>query len=220
MQLNGSIQLKQGEKVKIKIDLTSNSPEAIKKRKFYAAQLFPRLSVNQQNAFHERQQKVSDYLEGYETLSNSTMKGEPLIQQIKSYLARPESSLDSIRKKYYMDRLNFVERSLLENKDILENNELILLLNKIKKELCEEVQPTYFNLMKAIYPLLADTYELAKRVCDENENPGELIGMESLETQIKKALTDPKHSEETKQLAKNLEKRISEVKDPAFFAYV
>ncbi len=205
--------LTSGQQVKIKYDLTSSSPEAVKKQKKIAAQLFPRITYRQQTALLERQQRRKEYLNNYQNLLQSTLKDKELITQIKQFLQRVETPLTSIRKEELLNDLKTYQTSCL-----LDHNDLL----NLKKTICQECQPTYFNLTKAMYPLLADAYALNQAVYEGNKaEAGMAIGFFNipLEKMINYTYaTFPFDSPET-QLAQNLANQIENIHDPAFFGH-
>ena len=133
-----------------RIDLTSSTETADKNRRKIAMQLFPRLSCRQQEALFQRQKSMRDYLRNYDELVNSELEDQELYTQLSNYLSLKETPLNIIEKNQYL----YILKCAAASSDY--SRELIQLYN----EICEKCQPTYFNLMKAMYPLLADAFEL------------------------------------------------------------
>jgi LysM repeat protein len=209
--LNPKLELKAGQKIKIKYDLTSSSAEAIKKRKQIAGQLFPRLTIRQQQALGERQQRRKVYLTSYQELSQSSLVGSALIDQIENFLSKSEVPLTSTVKKELLDLVQN-QRSLFEANPQA--------LQRCKDYLLKECEPSYFNLMKAMYPLLADAYALNVSVYGA-DRAGINIGFFAapLEDLILKAKTRFLPNSQEWRLADHLERQINTIKNPAFFGH-
>ncbi len=203
--------LKPGQKVKIKYDLTSPSQEAIRKREKIAAQLFPRITHGQQTALLERQQRRRDYLSNYQTLSQSSLTGEELISQIEDFLQKPETPMTSTRKKYLLDQMSVYHELMLSHADGLSN---------FKQAIQIECKPTYFNLMKAMYPLLADAYALNQAVY--GNDAGMNIGLYDvpLEETINLAKNNFPPPSEFLLLAEHLEEEINTIADSNFVRHL
>lgn len=210
-KLNSHKKLNGGEKIKISYDLTSSSSEALKNRRKIAGQLFPRITSRQQAALLERQKHRKEYLLSYRALSQSTLLGQPLMNEIERYLSRDKAtSLSS-------ERRNNLQQQLREKKQFFLDNPHEL--SAFKQKICKECAPSYFNLAKAMYPLLADTYELAEAVYKNHETAGKAMGFLSIEDIINDAHKDfPKESPQVK-LAERLKNRITGVREPAFYHF-
>ncbi len=191
-------------------------------KKMLAKQLFPRLTISQQNALLDRQTKRKEYLEGYMELSQSKQKGIALIEQMQNYINRPEAPLNTARKQQLQDELNWL-------KSVPDGTYFGSFISFIKREpydpissaykaLCKEVQPTYFNLMKAMYPLLADVFTLTEAV--HGKKAGGHIGFfgESIETVIDTVRTNYSDGA-LMQLADHIEQEISLSEDSSFFGF-
>lgn len=202
--------IQEGKKIKIEYDLTSSSPEAANKRKKIAKQLYPRLTFRQQAALLERQQNRKTYLRNHQNLSESTLKGKKLAAQIEKYLKEPTTPLSTRRRKELLTQL-------IQQKSHLFNQ---VGLSDLKTAICKECEPTYFNLTKALYPLLADTYELNQLVYGEAE-AGASIGYSdrSIGVTIFRAQNNfpPNSTEDT--LSKNLQTKLSSIVNSHFLAY-
>lgn len=150
-----------GESLEIPHDLLSNNDQAEKNRMKIAAQLFPRLTNAQQKALIERQENRSTYLKDIKALENFTGTASELEQFLYDFIFKPTTPLSSY------DRLD------MENLIISFNGNRSLLLGA-QQMLVERTRPTYFNLMKSMYPLLADAYQLADLMTTK---PGRKIGL-------------------------------------------
>lgn len=199
------------KKIKIQYDLTSLDDQALERRKKIAAQLFPRLTFRQQEAFIERQKNRKKYLKDHQDFFGSTLEGQPLLTQIENYLKESTTPLSSLRREQLLEELNQRKQSFLNQPQALSD---------FKAMICSECQPTYFNLAKAIYPLLADAYELNKAAMDQEAEMGRSIGLpsKSIESiiqdiKIKFAANSPEV-----QLAERFEKKMANVKNAAFFS--
>lgn len=192
-------------------DLTSNSVESLKKRKKIALKLFPRMTVRQQEALIERQQNRKIYLMRYQTLSQSILQGEALTSQIQEYLQDPTTPLTSRRRKDLLDQLAQQKSHFLNDPQAL---------TVFKTMISTECQPTYFNLAKAIYPFLADVYELDQAAYNVVE-AGSSIGFshQPIEDAIKKVKAKFALNSPQVLLAQNLENKIGSMQNTPFFGY-
>ena len=91
-------------------------------------------------------------------------------------------------------------------------------LADFKNMVCNECQPSYFNLAKAMYPFLADAYELNQILFKTEIERGAFIGrpsmtMEAIIAQIKNTSD---HDSVHFQLADRFEKRMALANDYAF----
>ncbi len=209
--LNPNLDFKPGNQIKIKYNLTSNTKESKNRRLRLAAQLFPRLTKKQQNALTERQNRRKNYLHSYQELYQSKLQNNALFVQIKNFLNQSETPFSSAR------RIELIQQ--------LQNNQYLFLSNpqsllSFKQAICQECQPTYFNLMKAMYPLLADAYALAEFVHGKR-SAGENIGLftNPLEKMISSAKTKFPSGSAQRILASQLSQQIATIKDPAFFGH-
>ncbi|MBA3603698.1 MAG: hypothetical protein H0W50_08670 [Parachlamydiaceae bacterium] len=135
-------------KIRINYDLTSDSLVAVKRREKIANQL-SRLTDRQSIAFQGRQRRRTRFFVSFKELSESNLKGGKLLEQIEQYVKKSEVPLTSIRRKEFLERIGALKK--------VESNTMDK-ISKLKQILCDECQPTYFNIMKAMYPLLADAY--------------------------------------------------------------
>lgn len=195
-------------------------------RKRIAKQFFPRMTIKQQEAFVERQLNLRNYLRIYDLISLSHLEGRELILEIVNYIKLPENPLTTQNKNNLL--------ILLENVLHLTKEEIGSKANEIHHAICEATTPTYFNCMKAMYPLLADAYALYLMTVPKMKftkefrghpqaNLGFLAGAAigyfnaPLEEAIEIAKTIfPKDSEKYK-LAVAFEKRMLDVSFPSFF---
>lgn len=202
-----------GGKIEILYDLTSNLPQAVKAREKIAKQLFPRITFRQQAALIERQQNRKTYLNSYRELVNSTLTGEALLNQMEAFIKRSTTPLSSLDREAWLADLATHRAAFLRDPTLLLNS---------KNELCKICQPTYFNLSKAMYPLLADAYALNQWVYKDNASAGRVIGhfAEPLEVTIAKAKSRFPLTSPAVRLALGLEARIRAIPDPAFHRYM
>lgn len=200
-----------GKKIKINYDLTSSFSSAVEKRKRIASQLFPRITNRQQNALIERQKKRREYLFNYQYLTECQSKGLELVEQLQNFIKEPTAPLSSLRKKELLAKLNDQKTELIKSPKNLE---------ALRKEICQECQPTYFNIIKAMYPLIADTYDLNRAIYDTTI-AGKYIGLfsQSLEKTIKHVKKTFSPSSQAYQLAQLLQTKIDSISDPAFFGH-
>jgi len=207
--------LKVWGKVKIDYDLTSLSLEAKEKRTKIASQLFPRMTIRQQQALIARQTRRKDYLDNYMALRNSTFYGEDLFNQMERYILNPTSPFTSIRRNELLAPLNKDKQILLADPDKMDG---------FKQALCKECQPTYFNLMTAMYPLLADAYALNTEYYQDKVCAGHYIGLDTCKIidsidALKYQASRTERQERMLILAINLQKQITSIKDPGFLGH-
>jgi hypothetical protein len=182
----------------------SRSPEAEKMRSSIAEQLFPRITVSQRQAFCERTERQQQYLYNYKTLAADVKPSTQSLNEILWHAISPLSS-DEISKF----------TNLLDKTDTDENfnpsaNQQML---NIREFLLDLYRPSYTNLAKATYPLLADMWEFYDLSTGSNsaEVVGKMIGnfKRSLKDLLKDGL-DPLQHQEIRDAAINLIKKIDE----------
>lgn len=207
--LNPGLDLIPGNKIKIaSVDLTSEEPKAIQARKKISKQLFPRLSYGQQQALIERQDSLFVYLSNWKTINSSQKTGPELIVDLKKFL--DEAPFDTLTRKSYLDKLD----------DINVLNDPAA-LNKLKKEICDASKPTYFNVTKVLYPLLADAYTLVQ-YARPDYNPGHAIGLfqYTLEELIDEAIKKTPVDQAKRELAEELRNRVNASQNNSFFMHM
>lgn len=178
-------------------DLTSNTAESLLARKKIAPQLFPRLTIAQQHALLERRHARRQYLENYTELSKlqeQDLSKEKLLNFVKSESTPFHTNL----RKNLIQQIN-------DSKDKLE-------LKSLHKTIIRLSKPTYFNIAKAMYPLLADVFSLSSTLYGGTEGAGISIGQ--MTTPVDAIFNYP----ETKGLERDeLWKRLQEEKKRAPF---
>ncbi|MFI0435807.1 MAG: hypothetical protein ACH350_08825 [Parachlamydiaceae bacterium] len=200
-----------GRTIKIKYDLTSSNLDIDKKRRKIAGQLFPRITYRQQRALLERQHNRREYLQNHQQIFNTQLTGKELLTELKKFVTNPTTPLSSIRREEIMNELNmnYLTSIFYDTLPLLKNN------------ICKECQPTYFNLLKAMYPLLADAYALNDQIYQNSATAGRHIGLywPSLEQSIALAKKKFKAGSSALRLADTLQDHIQTIKDPAFFGH-
>lgn len=196
--------LEVGKKIQINYDLTSMSPLAAFKRKKIASQLFPRLTQRQQNALLQRQERRKTYLTEYANLKNN-----PTIEQMTAFVQNPVAPLTSIRREDLLIELQYCKNNPRK-------------WDSLKKTLIKDFKPTYFNMMKAMYPQLADAYALNQITYNTKEEAGQNIGyyVKPLEKNIEDAkakVLTPQLAKERDRLVQNLEESIRNIPNPTYF---
>jgi chorismate mutase len=166
--------LKPGTPLKVKADLTSDTPSAVKQRQKIARQLFPRLSWKQRDALFERQARRRQYFANYETLQKlDRLPVSEALTLLTPILSSP-SPLSTWQKLNFKNRIAKIREK--EGRSEQTQQDFVGLL----RDLQEEFRPTYFNLTKVMYPLLADAYELNFQLANRNEQmAGNNIGLHS-----------------------------------------
>jgi hypothetical protein len=204
--------------------LTTNTAQASRSRKMIAAQLFPRLTLPQQEALLERQINRKKYLENYEVLASSTTTGPKLLDELEHYINRPETPLSLLRKTELLEQLHrlrlFPEGSYLGSWISFLQRKPYNPIADFKETLCAEVQPTFFNVMKAMYPLLADVHTLSEAAYGK-EKAGKAIGYfrDSIENVIAIVKTNHSNNSALMHLAEHVEEQIASIEDPSFFGF-
>ncbi len=173
-----------------------------KERKKIAMQLFPRATARQQQALLDRQKSMKSYLSSYQELA--LYSGPKLIQKIEEFLTKPETPLTTIEKQKLLSMLE----QLTTEKQVEEMRQILL----------ENCIPTYFNIMKAMYPLLADVFQLTK-IAYGDALAGQIIGHFDypLEKIIAEIRSNHVHNKDAMELANLIEQKINSIKDPSFF---
>lgn len=160
------------QSIKLEYRLMDNTPHAQEMREYIAKQLLPRLTYNQQTALVERQEGLKSYLNGWDALSQSTLTNEALCTELQTYLNQPQTPLNILQRNHYLDKLAKAVGS--SNYSEVES---------LKNEIIEKCRPTFFNVTKALYPLLADEFALLEQMqlkglsLGKVENPGFHIGL-------------------------------------------
>lgn len=186
---------------KVGQELGKKTPLSYKAKVKIAQQLFPRLTVRQLTALQERQKSIKEYLTNYNALVHYS--GPDLRGALEKYLTSSPLPLSTPDKEALLSVLDDVQ---LESQ-----------LQEFKKIALEGVQPTFFTLMKACYPLLADVHALAAHVYGE-ELAGELIGhysypIEEICKKVRDESGDPIYLE----LATSIEQQVAAIADPSYF---
>lgn len=212
LKLLNSGQLIPGKMIKIKYDLLSSSPTVAEKRTKIAHQLFPRITYRQQIALLERQERRTEYLKTYQDLLNSKTSKEKLLIQLEKFIIQSTTPLSSMKKEDYLNKVKELkEFSEKDSQKILE----------LKNEICKKCQPSYFNLLKAMYPLLADAYALNFAIHQNEIKAGKNIGLytESLEKTILETKKKFPSTSCYTRLADSLQNQINTYKTPSFFGH-
>lgn len=132
--------------LRLKIPLTSSGPEAAGYRVNMSKQFFPRITMGQIQALRDRRINSRAYLQNYQRLKALTpATGAALI----AYIDHPTTPLNALKKTELLARINAPGITQAD-------------IDNIKQTLLQITQPNYLNMMCSMYPLLADTYELAR----------------------------------------------------------
>lgn len=192
--------------------ITENTPAAQLKREKIAGQLFPRISVHQQKALFERQEREHKYLTSYHNLLHSAEKGEALLQQIQSFIEQPQTPFDSIHRATWL-------QFMIENREILLSDPSQLEL--VRAGICKQTEPTYFRVTAAMYPLLMDVHSLYKHVYPRKspKDIGEMIGdyRYPLMTIVNAAAQNLVGDAKARALAQIIQQKINAVQNPHLF---
>ncbi|WP_068468666.1 hypothetical protein [Candidatus Protochlamydia phocaeensis] len=208
--LNGNKMPSPGEFIRLSYNLTSRSESSCEKRKEIAAQLFPKLTWRQRDALIDRQESRSIYLKRYRALKETEDSSDKIIEAIQAFLLSEAVPLCTQTKQAYLNDLHH-----LTHQAGLSKEKLIELKNKI----LSECQPTYFNVMKAMYPLLADAYALNQFISKNNDEAGVRIGCFEypLEKTIEEVRKQYPFHHEAYRLSQTIEDKIKNKVNSAFF---
>lgn len=196
--MNYPLELKTGSKIKIYYVLT------LKRRKTFAADLFPRLTKRQQDALIERQERRKTYLTEYQKLKSPTLTPE----QMEAFVKNPAAPLTTLRREDLLKELPHCKTNPRK-------------WSGLKAALLKEFEPTYFNVMRAQYPNLADAYALNQIVCGNDAEAGRRIGLyyeplEKILADAKTKLLSPQLSQERDQLVYHLATKMATNPHPTF----
>lgn len=193
----------------LKKDLTGNEESTIKRRLTYAYQLFPRLTNRQQSALVERLQRRTNYLFNYDALVRSERSGMELVEELRAYVSNIISPFNHFQKVDFLEQLDDrnIEKLLADK----------FALTQLKEEICSTSAPTIFNLLKVMYPLLADVYTLTE-IAFPTLEPGFSIGfnlpIQKIIDEVKKKCIETSREY---QLAERIETLVNEYKGAGFF---
>ena len=156
--------------------VSENTKESKKARKKIAAMLFPRMSYRQQKAYFERRLAQKQYLDTYKKLIEMDECGRDLALFLADVLDLAAAPLSTLERTNLSARLTA----------ILDDDTALI---EFKKELEKKLCPTYSNIVKCMYPNIADVTELttiAVKHCKEFSSyntftymPETLIGLYS-----------------------------------------
>ena len=205
--------------LRIKPHLTEKSPEADKLRKKIAAQLFPRITVRQKKAYFERMDQESAFLRNYAHIDQTVIGTDEksitdALNLFKSFVSSTSSPLTSARRAKLTKDLGEIEKELSEKAlrgaglESIQKN-LIAFQAVLKKD----TTPTYGNVLRVEYPLLADTEMVMGYLTQNKLVRGKAIGNYQipLEMIVEAGLeTPPEHY--ANRCAKFLKRRIEESK--------
>lgn len=199
-----------GTKLRVKDDLTSKSPSAERQRKKIAAQFFPRLSWKQRNALFERQVRRNEYLQNVQRLASIKEYSPDVLNDVKTIILSPSTPLSTRLKNEFLHQID-------ELMNVNERKEGLKEFTALMKELNEQFTPSYFNLVKAMYPLLADVHELLYHLSKRNaQTAGMNIGLYA--RPLEEVIVESKKERQFSRTTTMLENRMKELKNgPAAF---
>lgn len=205
--------------INIQVDICSKSQAANDKRIEIAKQLFPRLTYRQQTALFERQAKRADYLKNYQGLNYyPKLAAAGLSDKLISYVNTASTPLSSFERMEFLNKIKEAGMSNATHPNSIKFKQDLL---NIHAQLQKKCIPTYFNVMKAMYPLLADAHalNLNTAVFGDEQVAGYLIGQFILNDTINSAKANYAEDSLTYQLAVILEKKIANKTDPSFYEF-
>jgi hypothetical protein len=162
------------------------------KRYAVALDLHPRLSWLQRKALKERQERRLAYFKNMQALK---VQEKMSLDEIRHFVESSIGPLNSLQKQAYLETLN---------EETIES---------MRKEILVSCRPTYFNVLKVMYPLLADVHELYKLVYGNGQVGFKLGSYEyPFEHVLQKLKQEPSLcTEQVKILTNSLQKRLEEV---------
>ncbi len=193
--------------------------ESFSMQRRLAYQLFPPLTLQQQQALIERQDARKSYLEGYQKLESSKRAN---IGELEEFIQSNPTLFSTPKRKELLHEIErikqFSDKTTVGWIESYFRGSRYEQIVRLKEKILNESRPTYFNLMKVMYPLLADVYELALHIPGE-ENPGSLIGYFDypIERIIEKIREKAHPSSPMGRLATHVEKEMAAVTNPSFF---
>lgn len=146
-------QLTPGMALNTKPNLLDPSPFAQSVRQKLSAQLFPKATVYQIEAFRERIALRNQYFASVQKLDLMLNQRIYDITELRQILQQRSTPLATVAKTNYLEDLQAIELGLFGEDQARE-------LQRLTREIANEIKPTYFNLTKALYPLLADVWEV------------------------------------------------------------
>ncbi|MGM0439971.1 MAG: LysM peptidoglycan-binding domain-containing protein [Chlamydiota bacterium] len=147
-----------GTELIVRPKLTSKSKVAQKYRQRLARQLCPRLTWKQRQALLNRHEALNDYIKNYRhiaQLNPRELSPASFKKNLLDYINNEQTPLNCQDRE---NALNVLKTIPLNSPDAID------LLSAIHQKIIFDTKPTYFNLMKAMYPLLADNYLLANNI--------------------------------------------------------
>lgn len=148
-------------------ELVFCSERGLKKRSRIAAQLLPRLTLLEQECLKERIQNIKNYLSDFQIVQQKEMKGKKLYKELKKSIEAPYCPLSTMEKK------DFLQQMRKKRKDSVA-------LKEIRKSLITQTTPHYLNLVKCMYPLVADILFLNEKIYEGLEEKN-LVGIQKIE---------------------------------------
>ncbi len=206
-----------GSMIRIHFPLCGKDNRSQRKRRKIASQLFPRTTWKQYEALVNRQDSRTFYLHHYETLKEN-QHPQAIIETMR-LLMNGSAPLTTTRKAFYFHSIEQLLKLTSSNSTTLSDTVYFSELIKLKNTFLAECQPTYFNVMKSMYPLLADAYQLNCHISSSEASAGSKIGWSdfSLEKSIQLAKERHPAEHEAHQLARALEEKIAAKANPAYF---
>lgn len=208
---NQSEPLTRGGRIKIPNKFMDKDP---KERLKIAEQLFPRLTVRQQEALFQRQERRAGYLKNYQELKKEYTDPGQLMGILLKFARNDEtnSPLNTLEQEDYQRQLVDIQASGASPE------EKLVILKQIQQKMLGEVKPTYLNLMKAMYPLLADGYALNLKLYTPKQ-AGQYIGFfgKSLVAILKEAKEKDDRDDDRDRLVRILERKILAKQNPYFW---
>jgi len=185
-------------------------PFSEEQKRIIANQIFPRLSNRQKKTLYQRLANEREYLKGYGELSSKLIPEENLLEKMGEFVAKGSTPLTSAERTAFTTRLQEIKGKPPD----------LGTLQNLLDDILDTCVPTYFNVMKAMYPLLANNFALALTFFrGDRQRAGASIGdyhypLEDMIVKAKKQFKQP--DDPTHMLAVSLAKRIREIKFPSY----
>jgi hypothetical protein len=182
-RLNPTINnLAPGQQLRVRLDLTAETrdfPSADWQRQQIAKQLFPNYSWGQYQALVERQECRTEYLNNYQVLSGlhaadqiSNQEALNLVGELERIVRERSTPISQFRREaVYLPQINQIRTTLQQAASGIATQ-----INPLIEQLKKECQPSYFNMGKAMFPLVADLHEINLILLNNNPATAVWIG--------------------------------------------
>jgi len=176
-----------GTQLRTKPDLTASTPLAVRLREKIASQLFPKATTYQIEAYKERLERRTTYLQSFQALRalnptacTSSEQVQECLSQFRAIIDQKTTPIANINRiAYWHVELSNVEKAV-------DLSEKITKLQKLVDELLVDIEPSFRNLASSMYPLLEDAFVILNDLAENYDAIGLYTRpMEEWESEIK-----------------------------------